>query len=271
MTFGRPAEQTVLDPFELRGDPRIGADYSAALYTGDFSGSLEARTRDLSVGGCCVVTASPFAFKSVRRLRLMLPDGPLEIEAEGRWQQTLDGDDVVMTGLSFYQPGDEVIDRLWDVVLDGGKKLARFLYSGSQLRTIGVDGALGLAQISRMRDLAPGKTIYRQGEERGKQCSIFVIESGSITLSIRVRNVRDVVMEQIGPGAVFGGLPILAGTPALETATTESHVRMLELDDRALRYLGRAKPWLARTLSEIVTAAYVERLHRFLERIEDRL
>ena len=272
MQQGPPGDtQNLVDPFELRGDPRIGTDVPAALYTSDFSGALEARTRDLSVGGCCVVTASPFAHKSVRRIRLMLPDGALEVDAEGRWQQALDGDDMVMTGVSFYQPPDEVVDRLWDVVLDGGKKLARFLYTGSELRTIGVDGALGLAQISRMRDVRAGQTIYRQGEERGRQCSIFVIERGEVSLSIRVRGVRDIVVDRIGPGSVFGGLPILAGTPALETVVTETDVRMLELDDRALRYLGRAKPWLARTMSEIVTAAYVKRLHRFLERIEDRL
>ena len=56
---GRPGEQRLLDPFELRGDPRIGTDLAASLYTSDFSGALEARTRDLSVSGCCVVTASP--------------------------------------------------------------------------------------------------------------------------------------------------------------------------------------------------------------------
>jgi len=262
----------VQDPLNLRGEPRIGTDLDASLYTSDFSGALPARTRDVSIGGACIVTASPFAFKAVQRVCLRLPEGgALDLEAQGRWQQALAGDDVVMTGLEFLRPSDASVDRLWDLVLDGGKRLARFLYGDSELRAIGVDGAMGLAQMTRIRELAPGTTLYRQDQDPGDPCSIFVVEEGVVVLQMRARGVREVPVERVEAGGIFGGLTMLAGVPPTESAVTETDTRVLEFDLRAYQYLARAKPWLAQQLSQVVTTAYVKRLQRVLERVRDHL
>jgi len=218
-----------------------------------------------------VATDSPFAYKSLQRVRLSLPDGPLEVEAQGRWQKALQGDQVVMTGVEFVSPSDAVVDRLWDLVLDGGKQLSKFLYAGSDLRPLGVDGAMGLAQITRIRSLPPGCTLYRQDEDPAHRCSIFVVEQGSVVLQMRTRGVREVPIERLGPGKVFGGLPLLAGVPPTESAVTECDVRVLEFDDRAYAYLARAKPWLAQQLAQVVTTSYVRRLQSVLERVRDHL
>jgi len=267
-----PKTATVQDPLNLRGEPRIGTDLAASIFTSDFSGALPARTRDVSVGGACVVTASPFAHKAIQRLRLSLPGGDrLELEAQGRWQQALAGDDVVMTGLEFLRPSNEAVDCLWDLVLDGGKRLARFLYGDSDLRSVGVDGAMGLAQMTRIRDLSPGTTLYRQDQDPSEPCSIFVVEAGVVVLQMRARGVREVPVERVQAGGVFGGLTMLAGVAPTESAVTETDARVLEFDLRAYQYLARAKPWLAQQLSQVVTTAYVKRLQRVLERVRDHL
>lgn len=261
----------LVEIYGSRGDPRIGADLPARLYSTGFSGPLAARIRDLSVGGACVATDSPIGIKSIQRLEVQLSGGWLGLEAEGRWQNALPGDDVVMTGVEFINPPDEAVDRLWDAVLEGGNKLARFLYVGSDLRPLGVDGAMGLSQITRMRKLPGGHTIYRQDLDPEDSGSIFVVESGSVMLQVRVRGAREVPIDRVEKGQVFGGLSMLAGVPPTESAITETETSLLEFDARGYRYLAQNKPWLAQQLGHIVTTSYVRRLHRVLEKVQDQL
>lgn len=259
------------EAFGSRGDPRIGTDLPARLYSSDFRGPLAARTRDLSVGGACLATDSPIAPKSIHRIEIQLQDGWLGVDAQGRWQSVLPGDDVVMTGIEFVDPADETVDRLWDAVLEGGKRLARFLYVGSDLRPLGVDGAMGLSQITRVRKLPAGHTLYRQDRDPENSESIFVVESGSVVLQVRARGVREVPIDTVGPGQVFGGLSMLAGVPPSESAITDTEAVLLEFDSRGYQYLARNKPWLAQELGQIVTTTYVRRLHRVLEKVRDQL
>ncbi|MAE93420.1 MAG: hypothetical protein CL910_02040 [Deltaproteobacteria bacterium] len=259
------------EDFGTRGDPRVGSDLPARIYARDFRGPLAARTRDLSVGGVCLTTESPFAVKSVHKVEVQLSDGWLAVEAEGRWQASLPGDDVVMTGIEFVNPDDGTVDRLWDAVLKGGKQLARFLYVGSDLRPLGVDGAMGLSQITRVRKAAAGQTLYRQDRDPEQANSIFVVEEGSVILQVRARGVREIPIDKVGVGQVFGGLTMLAGVPPTETAITETDCGLLEFDARGYQYLARNKPWLAQQLSQIVTTTYVRRLRRVLEQVRDQL
>ncbi len=259
------------EAFGSRGDPRIGADLPVRLYSSSFSGPLAARTRDLSVGGACLATDSPVAPKSIQRVEIQLDGDWLALDAQGRWQSVEAGDDVVMTGVEFMEPSDEAVDRLWDAVLEGGKRLARFLYVGSDLRPLGVDGAMGLSQITRVRNLPAGHTLYRQDKDPENSESIFVVEKGTVILQVRARGVREVPIDKVGSGQVFGGLSMLAGVPPSESAITETDAVLLEFDARGYQYLARNKPWLAQELGQIVTTTYVRRLHRVLERVRDQL
>lgn len=223
------------------------------------------------MGGACLTTESPFAVKSVHKIEVQLPDGWLAVEAEGRWQTSLPGDDVVMSGVEFVNPADATVDRLWDAVLEGGKQLARFLYVGSDLRPLGVDGAMGLSQITRTRKVAAGQTLYRQDRDPEDADSIFVVEKGTVILLVRARGVREIPIDKVCAGQVFGGLTMLAGVPPTESAVAETDCSLLEFDARGFHYLTRNKPWLAQQLSQIVTTTYVRRLHRVLEQVRDHL
>ncbi len=262
---------TLRESFGTRGDPRIGADYPARIYATDFTGFLTARTRDISVGGACLTTESRFAVKSIQRVEIYLQPGWIALEAQGRWQTALPGDDVVMSGVEFVEPDDRQVDLLWDAVLEGGKRLARFLYVGSDLRPLGVDGAMGLAHVTRLRRLGAGYTLYRQDRDPDLGNSIFVVQSGSVILQVRARGVREIPIDRVEKGQVFGGLSMLAGVPPTESAITETETELLEFDARGFQYLTRNKPWLAQELSQIVTTAYVRRLHRVLENVRDQL
>ncbi len=270
--FGDQATtKRVNEAYGTRGDPRIGADFAARVFTSDFAGPLMARTRDLSVGGSCVATESPFSAKAVYKLEVQLAGKWVPFEAQGRWQAALPGDDVVMTGIEFVGPTDDQVDILWDAVLEGGKRLAKFLYVGSDLRPLGVDGAMGLSQITRIRRVAAGTTLYRQDRDPEMANSIFVVETGTVILQVRARGVREIPIDKVQAGQVFGGLTMLAGVPPTESAITETDAEILEFDARGFQYLTRNKPWLAQELSQIVTTTYVRRLHRVLEHVRDQL
>lgn len=259
------------DPFQLRGEPRVGSSYPVRIYATAFSGPLKGQTRDISVTGCCVATPSVFDAKSIQRVRLDLPGGALELEAEGRWQSSVRHDDVVMTGVEFRRPPDEAVERLWDTVLDAGKELARFLYRHSDLRDVGVDGAMGLAQVTRFREVEAGKALYRQGPAGDGERSIFVVDRGTVTLQMRVRGARETPVDRLAAGQLFGGLPLLAPVEHAESAVAQTDARLLEIDERAFRYLARAKPWLAQLVAQAVTSTYARRLHDALARTRDRL
>lgn len=251
--------------------PRIGADFPLELYSGEFRGALLGRTRDLGVGGACVATPSPFAFKSLQRAVISLPERRLELMIEGRWQRDLAADDLVLTGIGFLDPAEDVVESLWELVLEGSKELARFLYTRSDLSDFALEEAMGLAQVTRFREIAAGRFIYRQDEAQPGEDSIFVIADGTVGLQVRVRDVRDTTLDRLGPGRLFGGLPLVAEMGNAESAVAETNVRVFEIDRKAFAYLLAAKPWLALRLAQAVVRAQAVRIGDLLYRIRHQL
>jgi len=268
-----PDIQSQGDLDDFRCEPRVGIDLPVEVHSAELSGALPGRSRDLSVTGVCVATPSPFAFKSVSRVVLHLPGGPpMALEAEGRWQREMDGDDIVLTGIAFREPEALAGERLWEAVLARGKQLTRFLYAGSDLCGLGLDEAMGIAQVTRVRDLSTGAWIYRQdrSSDAGDD-SIFVLARGRVVLQTRVRDTRDVPFETLEPGALFGGAPLVAGTPPGESAVADTDARVLEIDRNAFEYLRAAKPWLALRLAQAVIRVQGQRVQRLLARARDAL
>lgn len=256
---------------EIRGSGRVGSDLPVEVHLAELPAPLLARSRDVGVGGLCVATPSPFALKSVRRVVIALPDGPLAIEAEGRWQIDAAGDDLVLSGLAFLDLSPEAVDALSHFVIETGRTLARFLYTQSELRDFGLEEILGLAQITRLRDVTTGRFLYRQDTALPGEDSIFVVARGGICLSARTRGARDVTLARLQPGQVFGGMPLVGDAAHAESAIAESETRLLEVDRDAYRYLEGARPWLAQRLAFAVARTYTRRLHEVLGRLREQL
>lgn len=256
---------------QARSDPRVGADYDVEIVSSDLAGPLAARSRDLGIGGACLATPSPFSFRSVRRVVLHLPGGRLELDAEGRWQREEPSEQVILTGVAFQAPPEAAVARLWDVVLDGGKALARFLYGDSDLAHFSVDEAVGLAHASRWRTVPAGRAIYRGDVERSGASSIFVLHTGTVQLQVRAKGVIDHTFATLGPGRLFGGLPLVAGGLPAEAAIARTDVRLLEIHEGSFRYLCAARPWLAQRLAQAVTLTYARRAGALLARVSEAL
>jgi CRP-like cAMP-binding protein len=251
---------------EARATPRVSADFPLRIWSRDLSGPLDARTRDLSVGGVCVATKSPFSFKSVRRIGLQLGDESLELEAEGRWQSESHSDDAVLTGVSFVRPEPRHVQRLWDVVHDAGKQLARFIYDGSELCDLGADDADSLAQVTRARQISAGRLVYRQDMVRPGDDSIFLVQRGRVSLVSRICDGRDLTVERLGAGGLVGGLPLIAGVPNAESAWADEDSALLEISRSAFSYLRLAKPLVAQRLAQSVARCFVRRQRTLVER-----
>ncbi len=256
---------------EVRQNPRVGTDFPVDIHAGGISGQLPGRARDLGIGGMCVATASPFEFKSIHRVTLNLPGRPLELEAEGRWQRSTPGDMVVLTGISFVRPTEALVEALWDQVLEGAKQLGRFLHARSDLSSLDIEEAMGLAQVTRYRDVQRGATIHREDVMDAGEESIFLVSEGEVVLEARVRGARNVSFERLGPGRLFGGTPLLTGLAPSETAIAATDCRLLEIDRSAFEYLCSAKPWLAQRVSQAVSAAQARRAREVLIRHRDTL
>ncbi len=254
-----------------RANPRVGADIPVDLYAGDFPGALPGRARDVGIGGLCIATASPFAFKSVHRVRLFLPGTHLDVEAEGRWQRNASGEDMVLTGVAFVRPPPEIVNLLWDLVLESAKQLARFLHAGSDLSDLGLDEAMGLAQLTRYREVPRGRLVYREDRIEAGEDSFFVVARGAIVLEARVRGARNVPFDRLGVGALFGGLPLLADVPPSETAVADQDSRLLEIDRQAYEHLATVKPRVAQRLAYLASRAGARRARELLLRARNEL
>jgi len=253
-----------VDPLDVRSNPRVGTDLPVEIYTGDFSGALLGRTRDLSIGGACIATQSPFSFKSLQRVTLGLPAKNLVLDAYGCWQREDPVENIILTGISFDNPHPEQLEFVWDQVLDAGKKLARFLYERTALHELGLEEAMGLAQVTRLRTFQSGDMIYRQGTQGGSSDSIFLITEGSVTLQLRIRDAIEQPLVQLTTGDLFGGLPLLADLPHAESAVANSAVRLLEVDRAAYKHLRSMKPWLGHRLGVALLRVHATRMSEIL-------
>lgn len=249
-----------VDPLEMRSNPRVGTDLPVELYTGDFAGALLGRSRDLGIGGACIATQSPFSLKSLQRIVIGLPSQNLTLDAIGCWQREDPEENIVLTGISFDNPHAEQLELVWDQVLDAGKKLARFLYKRTALHELGLEEAMGLAQVTRFRTFAPGDMIYRQGTRGDANDSIFLITEGNVTLQLRIRDAIEQPLVQLSIGDLFGGLPLLADIPHAESAVADSNVRLLEIDRAAFRQLRSMKPWLGHRLGVALLRVHATRM-----------
>jgi len=262
-----------VDPLrhDARGAGRVGSDLPVELHVAELPGPLAARSRDIGLGGICVATASAFALQSVKRVVIGLPSGPLSLEAEGRWQFDASGDDGVLSGFAFPSLSQDAIESLSNLVLESGRALARFLYAQSDLRDLGLEEVLGLAQITRFRDVSAGRFVYRQDAAESADDSIFLVSRGAVSLHARARGSREICLARLQVGDLFGGMPLVGDAPHPESALAESDCRLLEIDRDAYRYLFAARPWLAQRLAFTVARIYARRLHAVLGRIRDQL
>jgi hypothetical protein len=251
---------------ERRSDPRIAADLRVEILSQGFNGALPARTRDLSIGGVCLATPSPIAVGSVRGVHVVLPEGSVSLRAVGTWQRAHPTLGTILTGVRFDGVEPSAQDFLWEFVLKEGRQLARFFHLHTAIEGVGIDGAIGLAHVTRLCLPSAGDVVYRQ-QSGSSSGSIYVVVEGSIVLQMRVNAARMQDFAVLRRGDVFGGSWMPTHGDDEELAVARSHSRLLEIDERALDYLSSSSPWLAQALIAAATGATAHRLRGALRKL----
>lgn len=268
---GSLADSAARQILEARSDPRVAVDFPVELLGSDFLTPLPGHARDVGVGGLCVATRSMFSLKSVRRVVMHLPQGELKLAVEGRWQADSDSEDCFLTGIAFDEPEPTAVRMLWDLVNRASNELAQFLHQQAFLRCLGVDEAMGIAQISRLRRVPNYRCIYHQHRRTPGDDSLFFLRGGAVTLHHRFGEANDVTFATLAPGSVFGGLPFVADVPNLESATACGTSVLIELTRAAYTHLRLARPLLAHRLTEIAVRCHSEHVTNLLRLAARRL
>lgn len=85
------------------------------------------------------------------------------------------------------------------------------------------------------KEFPQGTVLFREGEP-GRE--MFVIQSGRIAISKRVRDVEK-VLAVLGPGEFFGEMAIISNKPRNATATVDQDAKLLVIDPKTFEGMIR--------------------------------
>ena len=258
--------QAAIAVLESRSDYRVGADFPVEIHSPHFDPPLAARARDVSAGGVCVATPSPFVLDGVHALTLHLPTGPLRLNAGGRWQKSVGQGEAILSGMSFVDFSPEHVAQVWDVVHDTSRTLGSFVYKSLSGAEPTIEDAMSVAQMSRLRSVGRHRYIYQRDERMAGDDSIFLVKSGQVQLTFPMSAGRDITVAVLGPGDLFGGLAAVAGTMPMESAQAVEETMLLEVSRATFSYTRLAKPLLAHWLGALVMKASIERVAAVVDR-----
>ena len=263
-------EEFGTNAFEARVYERVAVDLPVDVTLAGFAHPLSAHTRDLSAGGLCLATDSPVPVGDIRRVRIHVEGRrSLDVDAEGKRQTVPAAERSVLTSVQFVGVEEGQRKDLQALVEERSVSLANFL-ARSELEGIRPDEAMGLTGVTRLRSLPSRSHLYHQGaHEEGASTSLYVVHKGEIALDVRLGRGgnRTIALARLKPGAIFGGLSLVAQVPMLESAWAEDETTLIEVTAGAFRYLRISRPLLAQAMSEAVVKRHAERIQALFRRL----
>lgn len=102
---------------------------------------------------------------------------------------------------------------------------------------------------------AQGQVIFSSGDAA---TAMYVVVEGRVDLSIKGK-----LVEQLGPGGVFGEMALIDAAPRMATAVAASDCKVVSVDERRFKFLVQQTPHFALQLMRVIT----DRLRRMDERL----
>jgi len=255
--------------FERRLAPRVAIHLDLELRLDETPSGLRARSCDISTGGMCVETPGPFVLASLRMVSVQLPDGVMILTVKG-CSQRIDSLGVAhLTGIQFTDASQMQRQRLWEIVQGQAVNLARFLEYSPDLPDLDLDETMELVRTTRLREIPRARKVYSEGSWRPGEDSVFIVAYGTVVLEARAHRSRDIWLERVGPRGLFGGLPLIARVPHVESATAEADLQLVEIDRFSFEYMEWVRPQIARAVARAVARKQVRHLHSLIERLAD--
>ncbi len=119
-----------------------------------------------------------------------------------------------------------------------------------------------LGSYMRKRTLARGETIFSKGDPGS---GLMGVLSGSVKITVPSVDGRDVVLNIIHPGQIFGEIALLDGRPRTADATAMSDCELMVIERRDFIPFLRSQPDLMMQIVEILCA----RLRSTTEQVQD--
>ena len=120
------------------------------------------------------------------------------------------------------------------------------------------EDAFNLALSTRLRHVAAGKPVYRPTDSSAT--SIFAVVEGGVVLEEVGRAGLRHRLGTAKPGDAFGGMAVLAGCPAFESAIATQETKLLEFPSYTVEHLVASKPHLGIVLMRATSYQWVVRL-----------
>jgi CRP/FNR family transcriptional regulator, cyclic AMP receptor protein len=143
-------------------------------------------------------------------------------------------------------------------ILDKSALLARHEFFRDMLPAV----VEQLAAHARVTSVSSGHHIFRKGDEG---LGLLAVSSGIVKVSVPSSEGKEIVLNIIGAGEIFGEIALLDGEPRTADAVAVTRCELLFLDRRDFLRVLQAQPLLAIKLLAVVS----RRLRRTSEQVED--
>jgi CRP/FNR family cyclic AMP-dependent transcriptional regulator len=130
------------------------------------------------------------------------------------------------------------------------------------LRHLEPDARLRIVGYARTRRYAAGETIFVKGSAGTGMMTVLI---GQVRISVLSRQGKEMVINEINPGEVFGEIALLDGGERTADATAVTNCELLVLERRDVLAFLETNPKACLKLLETVC----QRLRRTTEQVED--
>ena len=108
-----------------------------------------------------------------------------------------------------------------------------------------------LEALLHAHELRVGEVLFREGDPGGE---LFVVESGSLGISVSLADGQTLEIAAFGPGDFFGEMSIFENEPRSATCQAKSACRLLSLNQQDLfRYMGESPASAAKIMRRMLS------------------
>lgn len=151
--------------------------------------------------------------------------------------------------------GSDILGARADSEVDSTLDAESLFAETNLFRGLSTEEVREIVRVSEQRQLAPGDVLFEQGDEAR---ALYMIQSGEFEVRATSPYADEVVLAQLGPGAVVGEMALLEGGRRSATVEALSDSTIFELSHAAFNALRGKKRHaayklilnLARTLGE---------------------
>jgi CRP-like cAMP-binding protein len=130
-------------------------------------------------------------------------------------------------------------------------EILKFLGSVPLFSRVNEDSARSLAEASKFQILQKGEMLFLQSDP----CeSAYIVRAGTISIVLQSADGREMIINEMRSGEMFGELGILTKRPRSTSAIARSNSELLVIPKEAFLNVMDAEPGLARLILELTAS-----------------